>query len=95
MPAHSQVPGQGCFLAGAVAPLGERLVRNEEVRGSTPLGSTSTKRRQDGLLLRFRVALPDEFWGNSSSNPSSSALFFSTIPHSCGERARLVQEILS
>jgi hypothetical protein len=27
--------------AGAVAQLGERLVRNEEVRGSTPLGSTS------------------------------------------------------
>src|SRR5262249_20633905 len=26
---------------GAVAQLGERLVRNEEVRGSTPLGSTS------------------------------------------------------
>src|SRR5882724_11839954 len=28
-------------LGGAVAQLGERLVRNEEVRGSTPLGSTS------------------------------------------------------
>jgi hypothetical protein len=28
-------------MAGAVAQLGERLVRNEEVRGSTPLGSTS------------------------------------------------------
>ena len=27
-------------LGGAVAQLGERLVRNEEVRGSTPLGST-------------------------------------------------------
>ena len=26
---------------GAVAQLGERLVRNEEVRGSIPLGSTS------------------------------------------------------
>ncbi len=25
---------------GAVAQLGERLVRNEEVRGSNPLGST-------------------------------------------------------
>src|SRR4051794_22484814 len=41
-------------LAGAVAQLGERLVRNEEVRGSTPLGSTSRKRRQNGPLLRFR-----------------------------------------
>jgi hypothetical protein len=27
-------------FGGAVAQLGERLVRNEEVRGSTPLGST-------------------------------------------------------
>ena len=27
-------------LVGAVAQLGERLVRNEEVRGSIPLGST-------------------------------------------------------
>jgi hypothetical protein len=26
---------------GAVAQLGERLVRNEEVRGSIPLGSTT------------------------------------------------------
>src|SRR5271169_1446821 len=32
-------------LGGAVAQLGERLVRNEEVRGSTPLGSTSPLRR--------------------------------------------------
>ena len=31
-----------CRLAGAVAQLGERLVRNEEVRGSTPLGSTKS-----------------------------------------------------
>src|SRR5262245_45821386 len=28
-------------LGGAVAQLGERLVRNEEVRGSNPLGSTT------------------------------------------------------
>jgi hypothetical protein len=27
--------------AGAVAQLGERLVRNEEVSGSIPLGSTN------------------------------------------------------
>jgi hypothetical protein len=31
-----------CF-GGAVAQLGERLVRNEEVRGSNPLGSTTPK----------------------------------------------------
>ena len=39
---------------GAVAQLGERLVRNEEVRGSNPLGSTN---------LRANAALvgkPDE-----------------------------------
>src|ERR1700689_3566930 len=36
---------KGAFLpsGGAVAQLGERLVRNEEVRGSTPLGSTSLR----------------------------------------------------
>jgi hypothetical protein len=28
------------LFGGAVAQLGERLVRNEEVRGSNPLGST-------------------------------------------------------
>ena len=32
-----------CKLVGAVAQLGERLVRNEEVRGSNPLGSTWSK----------------------------------------------------
>ena len=31
---------------GAVAQLGERLVRNEEVRGSTPLGSTKAHLRR-------------------------------------------------
>jgi hypothetical protein len=31
---------QGLSAAGAVAQLVERLVRNEEVSGSTPLGST-------------------------------------------------------
>ena len=30
---------------GAVAQLGERLVRNEEVSGSIPLGSTSLRKR--------------------------------------------------
>jgi hypothetical protein len=29
------------LFGGAVAQLGERLVRNEEVRGSNPLGSTT------------------------------------------------------
>ena len=30
-------------MAGVVAQLAERLVRNEKVRGSTPLGSTSLR----------------------------------------------------
>src|SRR6185369_10337148 len=34
-------------LGGAVAQLGERLVRNEEVRGSNPLGSTSLRSRSE------------------------------------------------
>ena len=36
-------PRHGCIFGGAVAQLGERLVRNEEVRGSTPLGSTRSR----------------------------------------------------
>ena len=33
-------------FGGAVAQLGERLVRNEEVRGSNPLGSTNLRGRR-------------------------------------------------
>src|SRR5437016_13750607 len=36
---------------GAVAQLGERLVRNEEVRGSIPLGSTTPRRRLGRTLV--------------------------------------------
>ena len=43
-----------CF-GGAVAQLGERLVRNEEVRGSTPLGSTTRLSRSS--LFSFRGAI--------------------------------------
>jgi hypothetical protein len=39
-PALAAISRGRLHLAGAVAQLGERLVRNEEVRGSTPLGST-------------------------------------------------------
>ena len=35
-------------LAGAVAQLGERSVRNAEVVGSTPIGSTTAPRRHPG-----------------------------------------------
>src|SRR5258708_7864484 len=38
---------------GAVAQLGERLVRNEEVSGSIPLGSTSLR-----LLRKLRLGKP-------------------------------------
>src|SRR3984885_11206377 len=39
--------GPALFHGGAVAQLGERLVRNEEVRGSTPLGSTKLRLRPE------------------------------------------------
>ena|SRR6516225_4558646 len=39
---------------GAVAQLGERLVRNEEVRGSTPLGSTRVSARFIGFSASGR-----------------------------------------
>src|ERR1700722_10430425 len=42
----------GFILGGAVAQLGERLVRNEEVRGSTPLGSTSLRSLRELRLGR-------------------------------------------
>lgn len=35
--------------SGAVAQLGERLVRNEEVSGSIPLGSTIFRKPPDNL----------------------------------------------
>src|SRR5215217_6141216 len=54
---HSQPPQHGCILAGAVAQLGERLVRNEEVRGSTPLGSTSLHRSAAGLARHRQSAI--------------------------------------
>jgi hypothetical protein len=53
----------GCYANGAVAQLGERVVRNDEVRGSIPLGSTSVLsfapfRPANGDLLRFRCSRP-------------------------------------
>ena len=48
---------------GAVAQLGERVVRNDEVSGSIPLGSTSLPliagcRPANGRFLRFRCSRP-------------------------------------
>ena len=42
--AATQATGTPRCRLGAVAQLGERLVRNEEVRGSIPLGSTTPSR---------------------------------------------------
>src|ERR1700694_655160 len=42
----------GRSLAGAVAQLGERRVRNAEVRGSTPLGSTSARPSRNSRMAR-------------------------------------------
>src|SRR5215813_10139885 len=49
---------------GAVAQLGERLVRNEEVRGSNPLGSTihRQKPRSALRLKRSRTSLAGGFF---------------------------------
>src|SRR3954471_53290 len=49
MAAHTGAPRNRVFRAfsrplGAIAQLGERLVRNEEVGGSIPPGSTSLRR---------------------------------------------------
>ena len=38
---------------GAVAQLGERLVRNEEVRGSIPLGSTTLRAEKPDAISRL------------------------------------------
>src|SRR5215831_20760080 len=51
---------------GAVAQLGERLVRNEEVRGSTPLGSTTFYLRHRSKDSRFAASM-------ASSRPNSIA----------------------
>ena len=56
--AVSRLPSRPAFfLGGAVAQLGERLVRNEEVRGSTPLGSTSLRSLRELRLGRPASAL--------------------------------------
>ena len=47
--------------AGAVAQSGERVVRNDEVRGSIPLGSTRNPPSQGGCevaAVRFLIPLP-------------------------------------
>src|SRR6185312_2226901 len=53
-------PGLSAARDGAVAQLGERLVRNEEVRGSIPLSSTTVS--APPIHNHFMVALPVNCW---------------------------------
>ena len=52
-PAHEKAQG-----SGAVAQLGERLVRNEEVSGSIPLGSTIFRKPPENPQACLRLARP-------------------------------------
>jgi hypothetical protein len=52
----SAAPAQG--WNGAVAQMGERVVRNDEVRGSIPLGSTSVLNCHILVCKRQPSALP-------------------------------------
>src|SRR5438309_11410877 len=66
---------------GAVAQLGERLVRNEEVRGSIPLGSTTRRnikglnRDAPGLLHAVATQVCREF--SNERRPPGSAVSLS------------------
>lgn len=53
---------------GAVAQLGERLVRNEEVRGSIPLSSTTLLANLSRASLAARAAA----WRKTRSNPQKA-----------------------
>jgi hypothetical protein len=55
-------------LAGVVAQLAERLVRNEKVRGSTPLGSTS-------LLIKHLRKIKGWQQHLATTNPPISTMF--------------------
>jgi hypothetical protein len=48
---------------GAVAQLGERLVRNEEVSGSIPLSSTKIIKQIVSGVGNFRPTIPVSKWG--------------------------------
>ena len=61
-------PIVGCFGSirgdrdGAIAQLGERVVRNDEVGGSIPPGSTSLR-----LLRKLRLGKPAELYRSEAS----------------------------
>jgi hypothetical protein len=69
----SQRPG--FIYGGAVAQLGERLVRNEEVRGSTPLGSTSLRSLRE---LRLGGS-PEPTRAANSARPASETMIVFTL----------------
>ena len=56
--AATQATGTPRCRLGAVAQLGERLVRNEEVRGSIPLGSTIPPSRLLGRAMVPAIVVP-------------------------------------
>ena len=58
---------------GALAQLGERVVRNHEVRGSIPLCSTKTTKRANRPSF---VGLCKECWGGGYSKDFRASFFF-------------------
>ena len=66
----------GAGHGGAVAQLGERLVRNEEVRGSNPLGSTSTqvRRPSPSLATSHKVSMESTSPGKRAGPGRSPAV---------------------
>src|SRR5262249_17360041 len=92
--AATRATGAPVALLGAVAQLGERLVRNEEVRGSIPLGSTSLRgcaasagkppRRAAAKAARRSPA------GRGRAVASHIILFFRTIRATKDARTRSV-----
>ena len=63
------VDSGGAWYLGAVAQLGERCVRNAEVRGSIPLSSIP---QEGGSLLR---PMPRGVTGNTSDSGSEESRF--------------------
>src|SRR5262249_45826025 len=78
---HPQPSTARLHFGGAVAQLGERLVRNEEVRGSTPLGSTRS--RQSTLVRRINASSRSQWFCSRATRPHAP-LLSSSVP-SAGE----------
>ena len=67
--------GVRTLVAGVVAQLVERLVRNEQVRGSNPLGSTNQQyqvRIHRDFLAMGEANVP-ELWVRTLSDPCSES----------------------